>query len=143
MPKDLYLESRVMTADPVELIHILYEHALLQVAAARAALTSGDFLTRTRATSKTRAILLELEGSLDYASGGSISRNLGRLYQYMRRRLVSGEPRDQAVALAEVERLLRTLDEGWAGLRNTSSSTAASSPYMQAASESAARAWNA
>ena len=81
MPKDTYLESRVLAADPVELIHILYEHALLQVRLARGAMKAGDIPARARAINKTLAILGELEGSLDFNAGGSITENLARLYK--------------------------------------------------------------
>ena len=61
MPRDPYLESRVLAADPVELIHILYEHALVQVRSARAALRDGNIAGRSQAISKALAALGELE----------------------------------------------------------------------------------
>ena len=62
MPRNVYLESRVMSADPVELIHILYEHGLLQLGAARTSLAARDIAGRNRAISKVLGILGELEG---------------------------------------------------------------------------------
>ena len=38
MARNLYLESRVLAADPVELIHILYGYAVTQTQEARAGL---------------------------------------------------------------------------------------------------------
>src|ERR1035437_9703566 len=103
MPRDAYLESRVLTADPVELIHMLYEHALLQVRSARSALAVGDIARRTEAITKTLAVVGELEGSLNYDAGGSISKNLAKLYQYMRKRLVDGSLKRQDEALRSGE----------------------------------------
>jgi flagellar protein FliS len=131
MPRDPYLESRVLAADPVELIHMLYEHALAQLRSARAALAAGDIVGRSRAVTKALEVLGELEGSLDYNAGGSISRNLAKLYQYMRRRLVDGAIKRQDADLAEVESLLQTLGEGWTAMRHA------------AAVETVAHSWNA
>jgi len=117
--ENVYLKNRVLAADAVELIHLLYEHALVQVAAARASLARGDIGGRSKAVSRTLAILGELEGSLDHQAGGSISQNLASLYQYMRKRLIDANVKQNAEALAEVESLLHTLDEGWTAMRQT------------------------
>ena len=142
MPRDAYLESRVLTADPVELIHMLYEHALLQVRSARSALAVGDIAGRSEAITKTLAVVGELEGSLNYDTGGSISKNLARLYQYMRKRLVDGSLKRQDEALAEVESLVQTLEEGWAAMRRTACAPAAS-PYSHAVAEPEMHSWSA
>lgn len=131
-----------MAADPVELIHILYEHGLLQLGAARAALAAGDIAARTHAISKVLGILGELEGSLDHKTGGSISQNLARMYQYMRRRVVDGNVKRDDRALSEVESLLRTLDAGWNAMRHATYATAAA-PYSQAVTEPVEHNWNA
>jgi flagellar protein FliS len=142
MPRDAYLESRVLTADPVELIHMLYEYALAQVGSARSALAAGDIPGRSQAIAKTLAALGELEGSLDYNAGGSISRHLARLYQYMRRRLADGNVKREDRALAEVESLMRTLDEGWTAMQHATSAPAAL-PYSYAVTEPVAHFWSA
>jgi flagellar protein FliS len=142
MPRDAYLESRVLGADPVELIHILYEHTLEQVKSARAALAGGDIAGRAQAITRALAALGELEGSLDHNAGGSISGRLAGLYQYMRKRLVEGSVKREDKALAEVETLLRTLDEGWTAMQHATSAPAFQ-PYSYAAAESVAHAWSA
>jgi len=131
--KDVYLENRVLAADAVELVHILYEHAIVQVSKARAALAAGDILARSQAVTKTLAILGELEGSLNHEAGGSISQNLANLYRYMRRRMLEGSVKQQDQALGEVASLLQTLDEGWSAMRHT---TAAPVQFPPASSPS-------
>jgi len=142
MPIDAYLESRVMSADPVELIHILYEHTLDQVKLARTALADGNVAARANATSKALAALGELEGSLDCKAGGAISQNLARLYQYMRKRLLEGNLRRDASALSEVEALMRTLDEGWTAMQHATA-IPAPMPYSHAVAETVAHSWSA
>ena len=88
MPRDAYLESRVLAADPVELIHILYEHLMLQVKLARAALREGDTAAASKPSRKPWRRSPNWRARSITRPGGSISQNLARLYQYMRKRLV-------------------------------------------------------
>jgi flagellar protein FliS len=111
--KTAYLETRVLSADPVELIDILYEYAMLSVQDARDGLARGDIIARSRAISKVIAILGELEGSLNLELGGEIASNLSRLYHYMRKRLTGANLSQTDEPLAEVEALLKTLGEAW------------------------------
>jgi flagellar protein FliS len=111
--KNAYLESRILSASPLELINILYEHAILEVQEARLRLVEGDVAGRSRSISKTIGIISELESSLDYESGGEIAANLARLYQYMRDRLTAGNLQRSDSALAEVGSLLESLGDAW------------------------------
>jgi flagellar protein FliS len=142
MQRDSYLESRVLAADPVELIHILYEHTLTQVRAARTARASNDIRGGSQAICKALKAIGELEAALDHNAGGSISRNLARLYRYMRRRLTDANVRRDQSALAEVESLILTLDEGWTAMQHATALPAAPA-YTLAATETLEHAWSA
>ena len=141
MPIDPYLESRILAADPVELIHILYEHALTQVKLARVAFAENNIPGRCQAISKTLAALCELECSLNL-DAGSISQNLARLYQYMRKRLLEATMKRDAGTVAEVESLLRTLDEGWTAMQHAESAPA-ELLYSSYVADAAAHCWSA
>jgi flagellar protein FliS len=117
MWKDAYLEGRILSADPLELVHILYQHTLEMVQDARHYLATGNIAARGKAISRAVAALTELDVSLDRKAGGSISRNLADLYQYMRTRLLTANIRQEDAPLAEVEALLRTLGEAWSEIR--------------------------
>jgi len=142
MPRDSYLESRVLAADSVELIHILYEHTLTQLRVARAAMAANDTRGCCSAICKALAAIGELETSLDYNAGGSISRNLARLYGYMRKRLTEANLKREQGPLAEVESLMRTLDEGWTAMQHATAVPAALA-YSQAVTDTPEHAWNA
>lgn len=115
--KGAYLESRVLSAGPVELVSILYEHAIDSVQDALEHLAHGDIRARSNAISKAIAILAELESSLDYKAGGEIAANLANLYRYMRERLVTANVKQDAAPLREVENLLKTVGEAWSTIR--------------------------
>ena len=114
---DAYLESRTLSADPMELVRLLYQAATRAVREARQQLAGGDIAQRSGAISKACEILIELAGSLDYERGGEISRNLARLYDYMNRRLIQANYEQSDQPLQEGLGLLDTLYEAWDGIR--------------------------
>ena len=114
---DAYLESRVMTADPVELINLLYQACSQSVRDARAHLAGGLIAERSRAITRASAIITELTVVLDHERGGEISQRLALLYEYIQRGLITANLEQSDAPLAEVLGLLVTLSEGWAGVR--------------------------
>jgi flagellar protein FliS len=127
---DVYLENRVLSADPIELVRLLYQGADRAVREARRHLAAGDIAARSRAICKACDILAELTGSLDRDRGGEIAARLAQLYDYITRRLVEANTRQQDAPLAEVLDLLATLAEAWDGVK-----PAAQAPAPAAASK--------
>lgn len=108
-----YLETEIENANPLQLVRLLYRGALEATAAARVHLAAGDIGGRSRSITKAHAILTELTRSLNHEAGGQISRNLRELYDYTQRRLLTANMEQQDAPLAEVEGLLRELQEAW------------------------------
>ena len=78
-----YLETQVLSASPGQLVVMLYDHLLLQFRRARIAIEKGDVAARQAALEKSRAVLTELLGTLDYQQGGEIARQLSGLYAFL------------------------------------------------------------
>jgi flagellar protein FliS len=116
MWKDRYLENRVLTASPLELVVILYEHTIICVQDARTHLSARDIPSRTTAICKAINLIGELRASLNHEVGGEISANLEKLYKYMQSRLTEANMKQLDQPLAEVESLLQNLLEGWTGI---------------------------
>ena len=112
-PQDAYLESKILTADPLELVRMLYRAARDATRRAQTYLAAGGIAERSREISTALSILSELCASLDPARGGPLSHSLAELYDYMQRRLLEANLRQKPEPLAEVESLLVTLLEGW------------------------------
>lgn len=110
-----YIESEILSADPVELIAILYRAAIDSIGGARDAVAAGDIESRAKAIGKALAIVSELHGALDGSAGGEIATNLDRLYAYTERLLIDANLRQAAAPLAEAQSILVTLYEGWRG----------------------------
>jgi flagellar protein FliS len=120
--QDAYLESRILTADPLELVRMLYRAAVDATKRPRAHLAGGRIAERSREICRAMAIISELSGSLDHTRGGALSARLAELYDYMQRRLLEANARQKAEPLAEVESLLATLLAGWEQARPASES---------------------
>jgi flagellar protein FliS len=114
---DAYLESRILSADPVELVKMLYQAAIAAVKDARRHLANREIVARSRAITRACTIVTELTVSLDHDSGGDLSRGLARLYDYIGRRLIEANFRQTDQPLQEVLGLLSTLLEGWEGIQ--------------------------
>ena len=60
---DAYLESRVLSADPVELVNMLYQASTQAVRDARVHLAEGRIMERTRAINRACQINIELSAA--------------------------------------------------------------------------------
>jgi flagellar protein FliS len=117
MWRDAYLDTQILSADPLELVHIVYEHTLTMVGDARRHLAAGNVPARGRSISRAIEAIAELDAALDRQAGGEIARNLAAIYEYLRLRLLTANIRQEDEPLAEVEKLLRTLGEAWSAIR--------------------------
>lgn len=111
---DNYLEDKVLSASPLELVRLLYRGAVEATGEARRALREGDITARGRAVGKAEAIVGELAQSLRPVEGAAeLHANLQQLYAYVLAELARGHYEQSDAALANAERLLATLEEGW------------------------------
>ncbi len=135
---DAYLQERILSADPLELVRVLYQAATRAVRKARGHLAAGEIAERARAISQAYRVLSELNRSLDHERGGDLSRRLARMYGYMMRRLIEANSQQSDAPLAEVLGLLATLAEGWDALKPEAEpehQMPQASPWAQAAPE--------
>lgn len=100
-------------ADPHRLIEMLLNGGIDRLAQARGAVLRGDRPAKVKLIGKALDIIGGLRGGLDLERGGEIARNLDELYDYMQRRLVTANARDDVEILDEVSRLLAEIRDGW------------------------------
>lgn len=112
------IESGVGTADPHQLILMLYQGALLSIANAKNGMLRKDAATKGAAISKAIMIIDEgLNACLDKDAGGELAHNLAALYDYMSIRLLTANLKNDIGALDEVSRLLADLKNAWESIR--------------------------
>ncbi|MSV30229.1 MAG: flagellar export chaperone FliS [Bryobacterales bacterium] len=110
---DAYLESRVMSADRLELVRVLYEAAIDAIVAAQRHVREKNIRLRSDEISKAQAIIGELAVALDDENGGEISRNLRETYGWVMISLATANAEQREEPLAHAEGVLRTLLAGW------------------------------
>lgn len=106
----------VAASDPHRLILMLLDGALQRVATARGCMQRGELPSQATAINRAVAIIAELQASLDMQRGGAIAANLGELYDYICRRLLSASSEQRVELLDEAGALLQQIREGWQGI---------------------------
>jgi len=134
------VETGVIAASPQKLILMLYEGAIAAIASAQQHLRLKDIAAKGKAISQAISIIDGgLKASLDLSVGGALAQNLSELYDYMGRRLLHANLRNDPAALDEVRQLLQQLMSAWETLAaNTTApavkSNAAPQPHRAAMS---------
>jgi flagellar protein FliS len=95
------------------LVQMLFEGAAERLAAARGHMQRGEVAAKGLETGRAISILSELRSSLDAAAAPDLVANLDSLYDYMQRRLLEGNLRNDVAALDEVARLIGELKGAW------------------------------
>jgi flagellar protein FliS len=108
-----YQEAEILSAEPLQLVQLLYRGALDEIVRARGCLAMRDIAGRSRAVNKAIRIVAELALSLNHEQGGEISRSLVELYDYTQRLLIDANCRQVDGPLAEAQKLMTTLQEAW------------------------------
>lgn len=106
-------QAQVSDASPHQLIQMMLDGAVARVAAARGALAAGEVAAKGELIGKAIGLVEGLRISLDLDQGGELAGNLSALYDYMGRRLLEANLRNDAGILDEVASLLRELQTGW------------------------------
>ena len=128
--RNVGVESIVESASPTQLVLMLYEGAIAALASAQQHMLQKNIAAKGEAISKAITIIESgLRASLDLSVGGALAQNLSELYQYMGRRLLYANHKNDSAALDEVRQLLQQLRSAWETLdANTAATAAAAKP---------------
>lgn len=111
------LDTQTARASPVELVLVLTNGLLEELARARGHIAGRRYEQKAISLDKCTQILNGLSSSLDFDNGGEVVANLGRLYDYCVARLYrAGIDMDPAI-IDEVVGLLTTIRQGWLGVQ--------------------------
>lgn len=115
-------ETGVVSADPHQLILMLFDGALVAIGQANAAMRAGVLQVKGESVSKAIQIVEQgLKASLDEKAGGAagaeLVRQLRDLYDYISERLLFASMRNQPAGLEEAARLLGQLRDAWEQIR--------------------------
>ena len=108
-----YRKVRVQTSDPGQILLMLYDGAIRFCGNAKEAMEEMNIAKKGEFISKTYAILIELQATLNHDVAPELCQNLSSLYQFMMEQLVNANINNEPKDLDSVVELLGTLRDGW------------------------------
>ncbi|MCM3574101.1 flagellar export chaperone FliS [Mesobacillus subterraneus] len=110
-PYQSYQQSSVNTASPGELTLMLYNGCLKFINLAKNAMAQKDIETKNTNIIKAQKIVQELMVTLNMDL--EVSQNMMSLYDYMNRRLIEANIKNEVAILEEVEGLVTEFRDTW------------------------------
>ena len=117
-------QTGVAYASPHRLIQMLMDGDLDKIALARGYMLRGEVALKGSHISWAISIIEGLRMSLDQQAGGEIAQNLGALYDYMERRLLEANLKNDPEMLNEVSGLLHQIKGAWDAISETARNSA-------------------
>ena len=111
------LKAQTANASPVQLVLILMEGLLEELARTRAHIAAKRYELKARGLDKCVDILNGLSSALDLENGGEVVANLARLYEYCAWRLNKAGIELEVAMVDEVVGLLVRIRGGWLGVQ--------------------------
>ena len=113
-----YRRTNVMTADPGKLVMLCYEGAIDNLKIGKQRIAEEDYEGRSKSLGKAQDIIGELLCSVNLERGGSIAKGLDSLYNYMLRRIIHADLKNDLSAIEEVIGMLTELRAAWQEIFN-------------------------
>lgn len=110
------LEAKAASASPYELVLVLIDGLLDELARTRGHIEGKRFEQKGQSIEKCISILNGLNSALDMDEGGETVKGLARLYEYCIYRLSEASVSLSLASLDEVVQLIGVLREGWDGV---------------------------
>lgn len=111
------LDAQTARASPVELVLLLTDGLLDELARARAHIVGKRYEQKAASIDKCVEIINGLSSSLDFEQGGEVVENLARLYDFCAARLHGAGIKMDPAMLDEVVEILGTIRQGWLGVQ--------------------------
>lgn len=110
-----YRSHAATTASPAQLVLMLFDGALSEVARAERGLTAepADLADVNDCLARAQAIVTELSSTLDRERGGIIAENLAALYAFSLEQLIDANVRKSAEPLTAVTTTITELRDAW------------------------------
>lgn len=111
--KQTAVSSAVLDADPHRLVSLMFSGLRERLLLAAACIEAGNVARKGQAITEASTIVAHLDGSLNMEAGGEIAQNLSALYDYIQRRLLEANMRNDPAALRECDGLIADIQSAW------------------------------
>ncbi len=112
-----YAEQAIRGKSPVELVITVYAGAIATLNEAEEALTRDDRESCRERLERTKKFITHLYGTLDFAQGGEVAENLGKLYTFMIEKIMVAQATYEIETIVSVREILQTLKSAWDSIR--------------------------
>jgi flagellar protein FliS len=107
------VETGVSEADGTQLIQMLLDGLIESLNIAEGHIKRKAIAEKSYHLTRAGRIVLGLQNALDFESGGDVAKTLSELYQYLTRRLLHINIRNDLEALNEVRGLVQQVRDAW------------------------------
>ncbi|MCG8517642.1 MULTISPECIES: flagellar export chaperone FliS [Marinobacter] len=107
------VEARAASADPHQLVLMLVDGLLDELARIEGHLAAGNLERKAESVTRCMDILGGLDTALDLENGGPIAEELHRLYDFCGRQLFDVSVKNDPAGLKVVHQVMSDLREGW------------------------------
>lgn len=111
------LDAQTSRASPVELVLLLTDGLLDELARARAHIAAKRYEQKAASIDKCVEIINGLSSSLDFEQGGETVANLANIYEFCATHLHGAGIKMDPAMVDEVVRVLTTIRQGWKGVQ--------------------------
>ncbi len=111
------LDAQTSRASPIELVLLLTDGLLDELARARAHIVARRYEAKAKSIDKCVEIINGLSSSLDFDQGGETVANLARIYDFSAQHLHGAGIKMDPAMVDEVVRVLGTIRQGWKGVQ--------------------------
>ncbi|MGD0127689.1 MAG: flagellar export chaperone FliS [Terriglobia bacterium] len=112
-PAHTYRQESVQGASPLGLVVMLYDGAITALLRAIAAIEAHDIEAKCRHLNRALAIILQLEGTLNFEQGGEIAQYLEGFYAYSRAKITKANVENSAEFLGPLIEYFTSLRDAW------------------------------
>jgi flagellar protein FliS len=112
------LDTQTSRASPIELVLLLTDGLLDELARARAHIVARRYEQKAASIDKCIEIINGLASSLDFEGGGETVTNLARIYDFCAAHLNGAGIKLDPDMVDEVIRVLSTIRQGWKGIQD-------------------------
>jgi flagellar protein FliS len=111
------LDAQTARATPVELVLLLTDGLLDELARARGHIVGKRYEQKAASINKCVDIINGMSSSLDFEQGGEVVANLARLYDFCAAHLQTAGIRLDPGMVDEVVKIIGTIRQGWLGVQ--------------------------
>lgn len=111
--QQLRIRTEVEGASPHRIIQLMMEGVLARIAMAKGFMEQGALAEKGQHISAAIDIISGLQASLNHKPDPKVSSNFDALYDYMSRRLVESNLKNDAAGLTEIADLMREIKTAW------------------------------